>query len=125
RITIFGLAGLFALGVFAPRCAPAAAATQPSMHDTTLVHIGSPSGLVNAFVAWPRTRSATPGIIVVHEWWGLNAQIRQVAERLAAAGYVAIVPDLYHGHVTEDPEKAHELVRGLDMTEAVHTLDSA
>jgi carboxymethylenebutenolidase len=64
-------------------------------------------------------------VIVVHEWWGLNGQIRDVARRLAGQGYVAIVPDLYHGKVADDPELAHTLMRGLDEDRALVDLDDA
>ncbi len=63
--------------------------------------------------------------MVVHEWWGLNGQIRDVARRLAMQGYLAIVPDLYHGKVADDPMMAHELVRGLEDSEALVTLEEA
>jgi carboxymethylenebutenolidase len=48
---------------------------------------------VNAYLAEPEGGSG-PGVVVIQEWWGLNDQIRGVADRLAAAGYVALVPDL-------------------------------
>ncbi|MCS6799867.1 MAG: dienelactone hydrolase family protein [Myxococcota bacterium] len=59
-----------------------------------------------------------PGVVVIQEWWGLNDQIRGVAERLAAAGYVALVPDLYRGKATVDAEEAHHLMSGLDFLDA-------
>ena len=48
---------------------------------------------VNAYLAEPAGGSG-PGVVVIQEWWGLNDQIRGVADRLAEAGYVALVPDL-------------------------------
>src|SRR2546426_804450 len=86
-----------------PRKAPTAARA-----DTARVHIGPSSGGTAAFVAWPAGGNPTTALIVVQEWWGLNDQIRQIARRLAGQGYVAIVPDLYHGKVASDPERAHE-----------------
>jgi carboxymethylenebutenolidase len=76
-------------------------------------------------VAWPAGKAEAPAVVVVHEWWGLNTQIRGIARRLAQEGYVAIVPDLYHGKVADDPELAHELSRGLDENKAVGDLESA
>ena len=49
---------------------------------------------VNGYLAEPAAPKGAPAIVVIQEWWGLNDQIRGVADRLAAAGYVALVPDL-------------------------------
>ena len=57
---------------------------------------------------------STVGIVVLQEWWGLNDQIRGVAERFAAAGITALAPDLYRGRVTADPDEANHLMTGLD-----------
>lgn len=57
----------------------------------------------------------TPGVVVIQEWWGLNDQIRGVADRLAAAGYRALVPDLYRGQSTVEAEEANHLMSGLDF----------
>ena len=57
-------------------------------------------------------------VVVIQEWWGLNDQIRGVADRLAAAGYVALVPDLYRGKRTVEEEEAHHLMTGLDFGDA-------
>ena len=51
-----------------------------------------------------------PGLIVIHEWWGLNENIKMMTERLAGEGYVALAVDLYGGKVGETPEQARELV---------------
>lgn len=101
--------------------APAASAPV----DTSRVHIGPADAGTGAFVAWPAGKAAAPAVIVIHEWWGLNAQIREVARRLARQGYVAIVPDLYHGKVADDPELAHTLSRGLDEDVALADLAGA
>jgi carboxymethylenebutenolidase len=92
--------------------------------DTTLVALGGGKGPV-AFVAWPAVKGKAPAVIVAHEWWGLNDQIRVVARRLAAEGYVAIVPDLYHGPVTDDLDQARALAHGIDDAAAMRDLDGA
>jgi carboxymethylenebutenolidase len=61
---------------------------------------------------------ATASVVVIQEWWGLNAQIRGVADRLALAGYNALVPDLYRGRSTVEAEEAHHLMSGLDFADA-------
>lgn len=68
---------------------------------------------------------ARPALIVIHEWWGLNEHIKNVADRFATEGYVALAPDLYFGTVTKDPERAGELMRALDQGAALETLDGA
>ena len=77
------------------------------------------------YLVKPSGKGPFPGVVVVQEWWGLNEQIKGVADRLAAEGYVAIVPDLYHGKVATDPEQAHVLMRGLDSKEALADLGVA
>ena len=59
-----------------------------------------------------------PGIIVIQEWWGLNDQVKGIADRLAAAGYNALAPDLYKGRVTQKPDEANHLMTGLDFVGA-------
>ena len=56
-----------------------------------------------------------PGVIVVQEWWGLDSGIKEMADRLAAAGFVALAPDLYHGELAGHTEmdKAGELMSAL------------
>ena len=59
-----------------------------------------------------------PGIVVIQEWWGLNDQIKHVADRFASAGYNALAPDLYKGRVTQDPDEANHMMTGLDFVGA-------
>lgn len=57
-------------------------------------------------------------LVVIQEWWGLNAQIRGVADRAAAAGFTALVPDLYRGQSTVEAEEAGHLMNALDFGDA-------
>lgn len=52
-----------------------------------------------------------PGIIAIHEWWGLNENIKAMARRLAGEGYQVLAVDLYGGRVAETPEKARQLTQ--------------
>ena len=72
----------------------------------------------SAYYAKPAAGDKAPGIVVLQEWWGLNDQIKGVADRLAAAGYRALVPDLYRGKVTLDAAEASHLMTGLDFKDA-------
>lgn len=66
-----------------------------------------------------------PAVIVLHEWWGVNAQIRGVVDRFAQAGYVAFAPDLYRGKVAETAEQAQELVAAGDKAQWIADLERA
>lgn len=105
--------------------APATPRPPKSAADTLHVHLGPAEGGTDAFVAMPAGTAPAPAVIVVQQWWGLDGQIRDVARKLAREGYVAIVPDLYHGKVAGDPEFAHELSRGLREESAMADLDAA
>ena len=65
---------------------------------------------VQGYLAEPANPAAAPGVVVIQEWWGLNAQIKGVAERYAEAGYVALVPDLYRGKSTVEAAEAEHLM---------------
>jgi carboxymethylenebutenolidase len=66
-----------------------------------------------------------PGVIVIQEWWGLVPHIKDVADRLAKEGYVALAPDLYHGQSTTSPDEAGKLMMALKINEAEKDLRGA
>ena len=68
-----------------------------------------------------------PGVVVVHEWWGLNDQMKAIADRWASAGVVAVVPDLYAGKVVPfgRADEANAAMNALDFGQAVQTLVAA
>jgi carboxymethylenebutenolidase len=73
---------------------------------------------IQGYLAEPAHAAGAPAIVVIQEWWGVNAQIRGVADRFASAGYAALVPDLYRGKSTVEAEEAHHLMTGLDFGDA-------
>ena len=73
---------------------------------------------VQGYLAEPAAAAGAPGIVVLQEWWGLNDQIRGVADRYAAAGYVALVPDLYRGKSTVEAAEAEHLMTNLNFGDA-------
>jgi carboxymethylenebutenolidase len=79
----------------------------------------------SGYLSLPKGAGTHPGIVVVHEWWGLNDWVKQQADSLAAHGYVALAPDLYKGKVAYDEETAHQLMSGLVEEEAIATLRAA
>ena len=73
---------------------------------------------VNGYLAEPAAAGKAPGIVVIQEWWGLNDQIKGVADTLAAQGYRALVPDLYRGKSALDAKEAEHLMNALDFADA-------
>jgi carboxymethylenebutenolidase len=59
-----------------------------------------------------------PATIVMQEWWGLDAHIRSVCDRFAAAGFLALAPDLFRGETTDQPSEAEQKMMALSMDQA-------
>lgn len=66
-----------------------------------------------------------PGVVVIQEWWGLDDHIKDVTERFAAAGFVALAPDLYHGQVATEPDEARKLAMELEVDHAIKEIAGA
>ncbi|HEY1349163.1 MAG TPA: dienelactone hydrolase family protein [Ktedonobacteraceae bacterium] len=62
-----------------------------------------------AYVAQPDDDAAHPGVVLVQEWWGIEPHIRDLAQKLAAEGFVVAVPDLYHGRIATEPNDAMKM----------------
>jgi carboxymethylenebutenolidase len=70
------------------------------------------------YLAPPKAGSSAPGFVVIQEWWGLNDQIKKTADRLAEAGYRALVPDFYRDKVTTAADEANHLMTNLNFPDA-------
>lgn len=68
---------------------------------------------VSGYLSKPSEEGIWPAVIVIQEWWGLDAQTQSIADRFAGLGYLAFSPDLYHGELAQlgDGEKAMSLVQ--------------
>jgi len=66
-----------------------------------------------------------PGVVVIQEWWGLVDHIKQVCDRLAAEGFVALAPDLYHGKQVAEPDEAGKLMMALELDRAAKDMSGA
>ena len=78
---------------------------------------------VTGYLARPKDATGPlPGLLVIHEWWGLNDNIRAMTRRLAGEGYVALAVDLYGGQVADTPEQARELMSAVDPDRAIENL---
>jgi carboxymethylenebutenolidase len=83
------------------------------------VSFNRPDGqAVMGYLAEPKNAAGAPALVVIQEWWGLNDQIRGVADRFAGQGYRALVPDLYRGKSTVDAEEANHLMTHLNFGDA-------
>lgn len=75
---------------------------------------------VTGYLARPQeAQGALPGIIAIHEWWGLNDNIKAVSNRLAGEGYQVLAVDLYNGATADNPEKAQELMTQVKENKAL------
>ena len=100
------------------------------MADT--VEFKSNGNVASGYLVTPAAGSG-PGVLVIQEWWGLDSGIKEMADRLGAAGFVALAPDLYHGELAahDEMDKAAHLMQSLppdragrDMSGAVDYLSS-
>ena len=89
-----------------------------------MVEFSSNGGTTTGFLAIPQ-KGTGPGVIVIQEWWGLVGHIKNVCDRFANDGYVALAPDLYHGESTKSPDEAGKLMMALSINEAEKDLGGA
>lgn len=105
---------------------PAPSAQPADGPSAGMIEFQAAGETVRAWLALPeRDPGRAPAVVVIHEWWGLNDQIKGVADRFARAGFAAIAPDLFRGRVAADRGLAHELSRGLSDTRAVALIEGA
>src|SRR5947209_17513081 len=62
------------------------------------------------YVAQPDDDARHPGMVLIQEWWGIEPHVRDLAQKLAAEGFVVAVPDLYHGKIATEPNDAQKMV---------------
>lgn len=115
---------------------PALAVASPPPADTTesvtlyptkteaVTYMSGPDQ-VRAYVVRPDAKGTFPGVIAIHEWWGLNQWVTDQAAKIAARGYVVLAIDLYRGETATNSEDAHELMRGLPEDRATRDLQTA
>jgi carboxymethylenebutenolidase len=90
------------------------------------VEFKSNGNMASGYLAKPAAGSG-PGVLVIQEWWGLDDSLKEMADRLAASGFVALVPDLYHGQVAGHTEmdKAAKLMQALPPDRAGRDMSGA
>lgn len=110
------LAGLASLPLAAVLAHPELARAQAGRLEP--VEIPTPDGATaRGVIGLPETRPA-PAVLLIHEWWGLNDQIKAVAAELVAQGYIALAIDLYGGEVATSRDEALALVQQVDSGRA-------
>jgi carboxymethylenebutenolidase len=93
--------------------------------SSPITFIAQDGSQVSGEIALPAGEGKAPGLVLVQEWWGLNDHIRSLADRFAAAGFVTLAPDLYHGKVARDATEAAALMTALDGQRALGDLAAA
>lgn len=114
------LKGSVALPLAAALATPGLA--RAAAESTREVHLTLADGArVGGALALPEGRGRA-GILLIHEWWGLNDQIRAVAVEFARLGFVALAADLYGGESATSPDRARSLMQAVDPGLATRTL---
>jgi carboxymethylenebutenolidase len=90
----------------------------------TLVSFAANGRSAGGYLALPPGGTG-PGLVVLQEWWGLVDHIKALCDRFAAAGFVALAPDLYHGEVAKSPDAAGKLLMALNIVETGKELRGA
>lgn len=105
----------------------AAGWTMAALHAAAGTMVSYPSGseTVSGYLAVPDGPGKKPAIVVIHEWWGMNGFAKGKADGFAKQGYVALAVDLYRGKVADNPDVAHQLMRGLPEDRAIRDLKAA
>ena len=90
---------------------------------TTFASNGSDA---SGYLARPESGSG-PGVLVIQEWWGLDWGIKEIADRLGKAGFVALAPDLYHGELAghDEMDRAGQLMQSMPPDRAARDMSGA
>lgn len=91
---------------------------------TEILFFDTAGGPTTAYAALP-DRESKKAVILIHEWWGLNDHIKDIAGRYAAEGFVAIAPDLYRGIVATNAEDASKMMHALAIEDGLDTIKNA
>jgi carboxymethylenebutenolidase len=89
-----------------------------------MINFNTNGGTTPGYLAIPKSGKG-PAVIVIQEWWGLVPHIKDVCERFAAEGFLALAPDLFHGQSTTSPDEAGRLMMALRIDQAEKDLQGA
>jgi carboxymethylenebutenolidase len=88
-----------------------------------MVSFPSNGGQGQGYLAKPAGKG--PGVVVIQEWWGLNDNIKSIADHFAADGFVALAPDLYNGQTASEPDEAMKLMMAMKLEQATKDISGA
>jgi carboxymethylenebutenolidase len=95
------------------------------MTNTQRVTFPSSVGEASGVLFTPAGGGPPPAVVLLQEWWGVNDQIQSVGQRYADAGFLVVIPDLYHGAVAKDADEAGRMMKALDFAKAVQEIAGA
>jgi carboxymethylenebutenolidase len=101
------------------------AATEAGLEIKTETVTFKGNGDLPGYLARPTAEGSYPGVIVIQEWWGVDDHIKDLTERFARQGYVALAPDLYRGEVAKEPSDAQRLVMTVQLDQAFLDIQGA
>lgn len=96
-----------------------------SSTSTEIIEFSSNNHQTPGYLALPNGDGPHPALVAIQEWWGLVPHMKAVAERFAEAGFVTLVPDLYHGKTADEPNEAQKLAMALDRERAIKEISAA
>ena len=91
---------------------------------TETLSFDTAGGPTTAYVATSE-QGGNKAVIIIQEWWGLNDHIKDIADRYASEGFIAIAPDLYRGKLATNPEEAGRMMNGLKIEDGLDTIRNA
>lgn len=91
---------------------------------TEILNFDTQNGPTTAYVAVPDGPTGK-AVLIVHEWWGLNNHVKDIANRYASEGFIAVAPDLYRGKIAANPEEASRMMHGLAIEDGIDTIHNA
>lgn len=92
---------------------------------TDTINLDTSYGHTTAFLASPDDVQPTSAVILIHEWWGINDHVRDLAGRYAREGYISVAPDLFRGKTATDSSVASSLMNALPLDDGIATIRAA
>ncbi len=94
--------------------------------NTETIGFETPNGATTAVVALPASDAPeSAAVILIHEWWGINQHMRDIATRYGREGYICIAPDLFRGKTASNPHEAAKLMNELPLDDGTNTIKRA
>ena len=116
--SFFGVAGLLTAGTLPMRLtAHAASNAQPIQLDALSIS-------KVAYIARPEHQVAASAVVILHDWWGLNGEVKRLADQCAAQGFIGIAPDLFGGRVANSLGEAEKILASLNTDDILNQIRS-